>query len=166
MPPFGDHGFLFFSSNGQRIPNASCTSASHASSSDSPAWICTWWVLMCYESLVLWDLIISLFLFQLQWWLSLLRCLLRRPGVSSKALDYRDSVFKYEKVSESIRFKMSHQYYLFFYVFIDQVFIPTRLTSTAGRMICEFCGWDVVTQLKYIDGTMVWVICASLGLLG
>ncbi len=86
--------------------------------------------------------------------------------MSSKDLDYRDSVFKYEKVSESIRFKIIVICIIFFYVFIAQVVIPTRLTSTAGRMICEFCGRDVVTQLKYIDGTLVWVLCASLGLLG
>uniref|UniRef100_A0A672NEJ4 Lipopolysaccharide-induced tumor necrosis factor-alpha factor homolog n=2 Tax=Sinocyclocheilus grahami TaxID=75366 RepID=A0A672NEJ4_SINGR len=48
----------------------------------------------------------------------------------------------------------------------DAVIIPPRLTTVAGRMKCQYCQKEVVTEMKYINGMMVWVICASLGFLG
>uniref|UniRef100_A0A672NL91 Lipopolysaccharide-induced tumor necrosis factor-alpha factor homolog n=1 Tax=Sinocyclocheilus grahami TaxID=75366 RepID=A0A672NL91_SINGR len=55
---------------------------------------------------------------------------------------------------------------VFFCVFVDAVIIPPRLTTVAGRMKCQYCQKEVVTEMKYINGMMVWVICASLGFLG
>uniref|UniRef100_A0A671KDQ1 Si:ch211-202h22.7 n=1 Tax=Sinocyclocheilus anshuiensis TaxID=1608454 RepID=A0A671KDQ1_9TELE len=46
------------------------------------------------------------------------------------------------------------------------VIIPPRLTTVAGRMKCQYCQKEVITEIKYISGMMVWVICASLGFLG
>ncbi|KAK2909344.1 hypothetical protein Q8A67_005181 [Cirrhinus molitorella] len=48
----------------------------------------------------------------------------------------------------------------------DAVIFPTRLTTTAGRMKCRFCKKEVVTEVTYVNGMMVWAICASLGFLG
>ncbi|KAK2909345.1 hypothetical protein Q8A67_005182 [Cirrhinus molitorella] len=48
----------------------------------------------------------------------------------------------------------------------DAVIIPPRLTTTSARIKCNYCRKEVVTEMKYVNGTMVWVIFASLGILG
>uniref|UniRef100_A0A8C1IAA2 Si:ch211-202h22.7 n=1 Tax=Cyprinus carpio TaxID=7962 RepID=A0A8C1IAA2_CYPCA len=48
----------------------------------------------------------------------------------------------------------------------DEVVIKPRLTTVAGRMKCHYCHKEVVTEMKYVNGMMVWAICASLGFLG
>ncbi|XP_058633031.1 lipopolysaccharide-induced tumor necrosis factor-alpha factor homolog [Onychostoma macrolepis] len=48
----------------------------------------------------------------------------------------------------------------------DAVIIPARMTTVAGRMKCQYCQKEVVTEMKYVNGMMVWAICASLGFLG
>uniref|UniRef100_A0A673FY73 LITAF domain-containing protein n=1 Tax=Sinocyclocheilus rhinocerous TaxID=307959 RepID=A0A673FY73_9TELE len=37
-----------------------------------------------------------------------------------------------------------------------ELIIPPRLTTVAGRMKCQYCQKEVVTEMKYINGMMVW----------
>ncbi|XP_056090317.1 lipopolysaccharide-induced tumor necrosis factor-alpha factor homolog-like isoform X5 [Rhinichthys klamathensis goyatoka] len=46
------------------------------------------------------------------------------------------------------------------------VIMPPRLTEVPGQMQCPYCQQLIVTQTTYINGTMAWVICGTLGILG
>ncbi|XP_052403033.1 lipopolysaccharide-induced tumor necrosis factor-alpha factor homolog [Carassius gibelio] len=46
------------------------------------------------------------------------------------------------------------------------VIIPPHLTTAAGRMKCHYCQKEVVTEVKYVNGMLVWVLVGTLGLLG
>lgn len=58
------------------------------------------------------------------------------------------------------------QHYLFFYAFVEEVVIRPRLTDLPGQMKCPHCHNRIVTEITFVQGTMVWVVCGSLGVLG
>ncbi|XP_048013120.1 uncharacterized protein LOC125246237 isoform X2 [Megalobrama amblycephala] len=48
----------------------------------------------------------------------------------------------------------------------EEVVIRPRLTDLPGQMKCPHCHKQVVTEITFVQGTMVWVVCGSLGVLG
>ncbi|XP_048052001.1 lipopolysaccharide-induced tumor necrosis factor-alpha factor homolog [Megalobrama amblycephala] len=49
--------------------------------------------------------------------------------------------------------------------FDQEIVIAPRLTELPGQIKCPNCKKQIVTEMNFINGTLVWVICGSLGIL-